>query len=415
MEKGYKSFYLMEKEPFDCHPSPEIFYKSKAHQNCWNYLLQGTKTNDPIFLVSGNYGSGKTLLSLKLISELKKDNRNSVYISTPTYDFSMLLEKILVELGITVEKTDELNELKLRKTVYDYFEKDSTDEKKKYIYLVIDDAQEFSDSYLTKLRLFASYNYLGYFPIRIFLFAHKNFLKTLNDQKNIALGQRIKRIYSLEDFDFEDIKEYIYFRLIHSGASGTPVFEDEAISAIETISKGNPRIINNICDNCLLVAGNQKLNQIDKSIVNQAVDAANMVGIEKTHPPGNSPSTDEKPKQTFVKKALPANKVYPYKDADIEAALARKPEKDLSENDLYEKKTKKNNLKDFGSRYGKTGILTILILIILFLLGYIFNQNRSDELSRLESNRDQIIRSVPADNYIVDHSLLFQKNPMQII
>ncbi len=58
----YKKFYLMQKEPFDSHPSPELFYKSNAHQNGWNFLLQGIKNNEPIVLMAGEYGAGKTLL-----------------------------------------------------------------------------------------------------------------------------------------------------------------------------------------------------------------------------------------------------------------------------------------------------------------------------------------------------------------
>ena len=70
----YKKFYLMQKEPFDSHPSPELFYKSKAHENGWNYLLQGIKSNEPNLLVTGDYGAGKTLLYLKLLKLFKKNH-----------------------------------------------------------------------------------------------------------------------------------------------------------------------------------------------------------------------------------------------------------------------------------------------------------------------------------------------------
>ncbi|SDT86212.1 ExeA family protein [Desulfobacula phenolica] len=393
----YKKFYLMQKEPFDCHPSPDLFYKSKAHKNCWNYLAQGIKRSDPILLVSGEYGSGKTLLSLKLIKALKKNKQTSVYISTPTYSFPMLLEKIIVELKIAMDEIDTSDELKLQNILYEYFEKNMIEErKKKFVYLVIDDAQEFSYSYLTKLRLFASYNYLGYFPIRIILFAHKNFLETLNHPQNIALGQRIKRIYCLDPFDFEDIKEYIYFRLIHSGASGKPVFDDEAISVIETISNGNPRLINNICDNCLLSASNQKLNLIDQSMVNQTIAKKKLVGIKNLQKPRTAQFSYEKPSHAYIENPLSEDEEFRDKDMHAEITQAGETGEDLS----GKKPPKKIDLKNLGSRYGKKGFIIILILIILFLSAHIFNQNKSYKISNLQNNSNQTIYPAPAYNYV---------------
>ncbi|MCF8092931.1 MAG: hypothetical protein K9K40_10795, partial [Desulfotignum sp.] len=71
----YKEFYMMQKEPFDSHPSPEVFYKSETHRNCWNYLMHGIKANEPILLVEGDYGAGKTLLFLKLVTLLKRHKK----------------------------------------------------------------------------------------------------------------------------------------------------------------------------------------------------------------------------------------------------------------------------------------------------------------------------------------------------
>ena len=125
----------------------------------------------------------------------------------------------------------------------------------------------------------AADNISGVFPIRLILFAHQDFFEILNDRKNAALAGRIKRIYRLNPFDFEDTREYIYFRLTYSGASGAPVFDDEAIKLIQTASRGIPRLINNICDNCLLVAGNERVNDIDTALVKQAMKMGNMVGL----------------------------------------------------------------------------------------------------------------------------------------
>ena len=423
----YKNFYLMQKEPFDSHPSPELFYKSTAHQNGWNFLLQGIKNNEPIILMTGEYGAGKTLLYLKLMKLLEtKTNLTSICLSTPTYSFIMVLEKILVELGISLDGIDPSDEARLEQAIYDHFEK-KTEEKKKFIYIVIDDAQEFTYSFIYKLRLFASYNFSGYFPIRIILFSHPSFLKVLNHKKILAFGQRIKRIYFLKTLGFEETREYIYFRLIHSGATGSPIFEDEAIRFIQTISKGTPRLINNICDNCLLVASSEKRTSINQSLVEQAMAIGNLVGFEKKQPPQDSSSALQDERNHLGRRPSPAQPA-PAPAAPAPAARApgntgHKNKKSQDENNRtrvvrvkkfedapIEKRAKKrvekkSGMGNIGSRYGKISIIIILVLIILFLFFYLFNRSKANQMYNFQSGIEQTHRSVPDSIYSIQDRL----------
>ncbi len=427
----YKQFYLMEKEPFDIHPSPELFYKSNAHQNGWGYLYQGIKANEPILLVTGEYGTGKTLLCLRLIKLLnalkKKKNLPSVYLSTPTYDFTRVLEKIVVELNIPMGGVDTSKESKLQQLIYDCFEAAADRGKDNCIYLVIDDAQDFNYSFINKLRLLCSYNVSGMFPIRLILFAHQDFFGMLNDKKNAAIAQRIRRIYRLNPFELEDTREYIYFRLTYSGASGAPVFDDDAIELIQNISRGVPRLINNICDNCLLVASNERLNQISESMVREAMEMGNMVGVgelkkgdgltppdEAVHDPdllddeyANSlPRFSEDRKRTAdAHLAHSRNESgQPWKNREDKNEQPGRPdqydEKPYTETD--EDKTPVQDDKNTNSvqrnmgEYAKKGMIIILVMIILSLLYYIFSQNNSSENNNFQSANGQM-------NNIVSH------------
>ena len=417
----YKQFYLMRKEPFDSHPTPELFYKSKAHQNGWNYLLQGIKTNEPFLLLTGDYGAGKTLLYLKLAKLIKKNSHlPSVYISTPTYNFTMMLEKILTELDLSVDETDRADESRLQQMIYEYFENKKKNGKKKIIYVVIDDAQEFSYSFINKLRLFASYNYSGFFPIKIILFAHPYFLKMLNYKKIAPFGQRIKRIYSITPLGFEETKEYIYFRLIYSGAAGKPVFDNEAIQYIQEISKGNPRLINNICDNCLLAAVNEKNNLISRSLVTHAMATGNLMGLKKPGEPKpakatpasaplprpQAPSPPPMPQyKNARRKKAPASPAYNAPQRSEPKPQQKESTTQVQNRDSRsEKREKKKSIfANFGTNLKKKGIVLILILIILFLLFYLFNQNRSNNMHNQQGSNEKIIYSVPEHLYAVQN------------
>ncbi len=114
----------MRKEPFDSHPSPELFYKSSVHQNAWSYLLHGIQKHEPILLLAGDYGAGKTLLYLKLVKLLEKSGKIPfVSVPTPTYNFVMVLEKIIERLlNISPGEIDTSDESRLQQVIYEYFE-----------------------------------------------------------------------------------------------------------------------------------------------------------------------------------------------------------------------------------------------------------------------------------------------------
>ena len=449
----YKQFYLMEKEPFDIHPSPELFYKSNAHQNGWGYLYQGIKSNEPILLVTGEYGTGKTLLCLRLIKLLKalkkRKKMPSVYLSTPTYDFTRVLEKIIVALNISMDGVDTSKEAKLQQLIYDYFEAPLTQSKEKFIYLVIDDAQDFSYSFINKLRLLCSYNVSGEFPIRLILFAHQDFFGTLNDKKNAAMAQRIRRIYRLNPFDFEDTREYIYFRLTYSGASGAPVFNDDAIGLIQKASRGIPRMINNICDNCLLVASNERLNEINESMVTEAIKMGHMVGVAdlQKYESFNSKDESHHDHDVVADESIPSLPSFSEERKEIEGDVVHHPhlkkesrqyrENRVSENEQSGKLKQhdestyvdrdedelppdpeingKKRLQQNISKYAKKGIIIVLLMIILYLLFYIFSQKDAGADSDIQSACDQNHSFVTGCLYDVDDMSSLKKDHIPLL
>ena len=263
----YKEYFLMQTEPFAPFPSPQLFYKSRGHEKAWKQLLFCLQKKEPVVMTAGEYGTGKTLLGLKLIRLMKKRIAYPmVYIPSPGYNFSMLLEKIAKELGLPV---DSANAVECQRFLYEYFENDPP-EQNKYIYIVVDDIQEFDHAFVSQLSKLITYNSNGYFPIKLFMFGHVSFLQSLDKRNLISFKQRIKTI-PLSPLNLAEVTEYIYFRLISSGASGSPVFNEQAIELIASASMGLPRLINKICDNSLSVACGKKMNFIDRKMVEIAL------------------------------------------------------------------------------------------------------------------------------------------------
>jgi type II secretory pathway predicted ATPase ExeA len=262
----YREFYQMKKDAFGIQPLPEVFFHSKTHKDAWYYLLYGMSSEEYFLLVTGDYGLGKTTLCLKIVQALKKKGQIPfTYISTPNYGFSRILQEVADDLGLDVAEEDK----DIQYNIYRCLENDNN---RKRFFLIIDDSQYLDMPILGKLQLFANFNYNGFFPIRIILFAHTSFLEKLKSPELEALDQRIKRKCHLHPLGVDETKEYIYFRLLKSGAPGVPGFTEDAVRGVFDFSKGVPRLINNLCDTCLLLGAQQQVTTIDAPIVAHALE-----------------------------------------------------------------------------------------------------------------------------------------------
>ena len=260
----YKDYYHLQTDPFSTHPNTDTFFISDTHKEAWYYLLFGIDTQEPFLLLTGEYGMGKTLLCLRLIKVLKEKGVPRVlYIPTSNEGYGGILRRIASSLGMSTTPEDE--EI-LQDMIYDRFRGDADHSR---FYLIIDDAHELDATILTKLKYLSTFNHNEFFPVIMIFVGHPSFLQDLRTPALSSLNQRIKRRCHLAKFSLEDTKNYIYFRLMKSGATGA-AFPDETIKKIFEYSGGVPRLINNISDTCLLIGASKRLIQIPPAVVDDA-------------------------------------------------------------------------------------------------------------------------------------------------
>jgi len=290
----YKDYYRLQTEPFSTHPNTATFFVSNTHKEAWYYLLFGIDTQEPFLVLTGEYGMGKTLLCLRLIKVLKEKGMPRVeYIPTSNEGYGGILRRMASSLGISPLPEDE--EI-LQDMIYDRFR---TDTENSRFYLIIDDAHELDTTILTKLKYLSTFNHNEFFPVIMIFVGHPSFLQDLRTPALSSLNQRIKRRYHLAKFSLGDTKDYIYFRLLRSGATGVPAFPDETIQKIFEYSGGVPRLINNICDTCLLLGASKKLISIPPAVVDDArklvegslIETKEEAKIDSDSPPPNDAAT----------------------------------------------------------------------------------------------------------------------------
>lgn len=264
----YRKYFSMRNEPFSPLPAPGLFYKSAQHTAMWRHIVNSLRRKDPVVMIPGEYGTGKTMLYLKLTESMRSHlNTPVVSIPSPVSSFAILLERIAKVLNIPGEN---LNREAYFRGIFEYFEAGQPIEDN-YLYLIIDDIHEFGSDFIENLSRFITLNIQGHFPVKLFMFGHTSFLSDLEERNMVSFVQRTKSLPALSPLNLPEVTEYIYFRLISSGASGSPVFDERAVALVSTASGGIPRLINKICDNSLVLAYKMKISFIDQQVVRQAL------------------------------------------------------------------------------------------------------------------------------------------------
>ncbi|MFH1515072.1 MAG: AAA family ATPase [bacterium] len=346
----YKDFYHLTKEPFNTHPTTDTFFLSSTHKEAWYYLLFGIDTQEPFIVLTGEYGMGKTLLCLQLLKMAKEKGMPRVeYIPTTNEGYGGILRRMATNMGIfPLPENEEI----LQDMVYDRFRAENGQSR---FYLIIDDAHELDTTTLAKLKYLSTFSYSEFFPVVMIFFTHPSFLQDLKTPTLSSLNQRIKRRYHLSRFSLEDTKNYIYYRLLKSGATGVPSFSDETIQKIFEYSRGIPRLINNICDTCLLIGATNHMVSITSAIVEDAKKLVEgSLGNTEEEAVNESDSTHKSPNIKVFSDHLPTD------DTASQANVSSK----LMDIDEYELEMTPPMVSVSGNRL-KNAVIVILVAILL--------------------------------------------------
>jgi general secretion pathway protein A len=181
-------------------------------------------------------------------------------------DADQLMKAIAMELGLQVRGLDrletvaEINRFLLQQV-----------ERGKDTVLIIDEAQDLTRELLEQVRLLSNMETDERKLLQIVLLGQPELRDRLNDHSLRQLRQRITIRYHLHPLRLGEIHQYIQHRLQVSGANGAPYFTGPAVWRIYRYSSGIPRLINAVCDKCLLAGYVRQRDKIDFRMVGTAV------------------------------------------------------------------------------------------------------------------------------------------------
>lgn len=263
----YEQYWKLKEKPFENTPDPRFIYYSQRHEEALSRMLYAMREHKGAAVLTGDYGSGKTLLSRVFWQELQQENRyRAAFILNPRLSSLDFVKEIYYQLSGGREVPESKIELfhQLHKLLYANYDAG------KHSIIMIDEAQAINEEEIfEELRLLLNFQLNDSFLLTLILLGQPELKEKISNLPQ--LKQRIAIRYHLRALSEESTKKYIQHRLEVAG-SKEEIFLDEAIFEIYAFSAGVPRRINNICDLALLVGYSEKFEKIDKNIIKEVAE-----------------------------------------------------------------------------------------------------------------------------------------------
>lgn len=261
----YLEYYGLKEAPFDITPNPRFLFYSPKHREAFNHLLYGIRERKGFVQLTGEVGAGKTTLCRALLEHLGA-NFATALILNPVLNPDQMMKAIAMEFGVNANGMDRLEALAaLNEFLFKQVEQD------KDAVLIIDEAQDLTNELLEQVRLLSNLETDNRKLLQIILLGQPELRQRLNDPRLRQLRQRITIRYHLRPLTRVEVAQYIQHRLAVSGSKGGPYFTGPAIWRTHRYSGGIPRLVNALCDKCLLAGYVQQKDRIDFRMVGMAI------------------------------------------------------------------------------------------------------------------------------------------------
>jgi len=260
----YLEYWGFKKYPFENVPDPEFMFYSQEHKEALVRLLYAANRRKGAVLLTGEIGSGKTLMSRVFIKILPEKEFEIGLIANPSLEPLDFMKEVLYQLGIgfcTNSKTDLITSLNERLI--------ENNEKNKSTLLIVDEAQLIRPDTFEEIRLLLNFQMNDQFLMTFVIIGQPELRDMIRQFKQ--LDQRIAIRYHLNPLNFEETAQYISYRIQKAGLQENVIFTPEAIMEIYHYSGGTPRKINNVCDLSLLIGFSMKGKNVDLDVVRKVI------------------------------------------------------------------------------------------------------------------------------------------------
>jgi type II secretory pathway predicted ATPase ExeA/cell division protein FtsN len=290
----------LSEAPFGLAPDTRFLFASASHSAALAQVAYAIERREPLVVVTGEIGTGKTLLCRTMLQRLPLKTFLSV-IDDPLLERDDLLKQMLEEFGVISKDRARLTEAsrhELVETLKAFLA--SLAKIQAHAVVMIDEAQHLRPDVLEQIRLLSNIDDGRGTLLQVVLVGQKNLEELLARPELRQLQQRVSRRFALEPLNRDEVEQYIGHRLALARNGKPPAqpsrapqaapepgtaepnpgveFTPDAIEILSELSAGVPRVINLLCDRSLEEAHASRLRIVDKRLI-QAAAAA--LGIEE--------------------------------------------------------------------------------------------------------------------------------------
>jgi general secretion pathway protein A len=309
--EGYEPFFGFNEAPFSLAPDPRFLFASASHSAALAQVSSALERREPLVVITGEIGTGKTLLCRTLLQQLRRKTFLSV-INDPLLERDDLLKALLQDFGVISKDRTRLtapSRHELIEALHAFLR--SLAPIQAHAVVIIDEAQHLQPDLLEQIRLLSNIDDERGTLLQIVLVGQPDLEPLLARPELRQLQQRVSRRFVLEPLNRAEVPQYITHRLAvareakpthqdrgatelaqqladWAGSNAGVEFAPDAIQLIAERSAGVPRVINLLCDRSLEEAYASRLRVIDRPLIHAAARA---LGVGETGTPATPNAT----------------------------------------------------------------------------------------------------------------------------
>jgi len=274
----YLSHFGLDEPPFRITPNTEFFFEGARRGATLEALLYAITHDEGIVKVTGEVGSGKTMLCRVLIDRLPK-NVETIYLANPSLSREEILRAIAEDLRVETRgrRTTVLLRALQEHLIQRYAEGGR-------VVVLIDEAHAMPNESLEEIRLLSNLESNRHKLLQIVLFGQPELDEHLDLTSMRQLRERITHSFGLEPLVAADIERYVTFRMRTAGRRGPSPFAPAALRVIGAASEGLTRRINILCDKALLAAFADDAQVVGRAHARAAVQDTGFKRLRSSRP-----------------------------------------------------------------------------------------------------------------------------------
>jgi MSHA biogenesis protein MshM len=269
----YYTFFGLKQPPFKITPDTDFFFEGGNRGAVLEALIYAITHGEGIIKVTGEVGSGKTMLCRVLQARLPK-SVETVYLANPSVSPEEILHAIAFELGLPIAR--DVGRLGVMHALNEYLVARHAEGRQVVVF--VEESQSTPLATLEEMRLLSNLETKQYKLLQIVLFGQPELDENLSKPQIRQLRERITHSFSLGPLKPEEVRAYIAFRLRAAGYHGPDLFPPAVIRYMAQATAGLTRRINIVADKALLAAFAENTHNVTSKHVRAAVSDSEFSG-----------------------------------------------------------------------------------------------------------------------------------------